>query len=291
MLEILIDSLLDTLKAFPYLLGAYLLIEWLAHKAKETLKKGLTRFGALGSVGGSVLGLVPQCGFSVVAANFYADRMITPGTLLAVFLATSDEAIPVLLSEPHYCKTILPLLAIKFLVAMVTGLVIDFAFKRYWRPLWERDSELRHNHHKHHEHDKHEEDNCKHNHCQGSVWKIAVVHSLKVPLFIFIVTVLLNMALEALGQERVEAFLLHGSVFQPILAAIFGLIPSCASSVFLTRLYLEGSITFGSAIAGLLTGAGTGILILAQALKRKTEFFLILTALVVVGSMVGLIIG
>ena len=100
MLDIILDSFIDTLKTFPYLFGAYLLIEWLAHKAGDAFKNGLRRFGMFGSVSGAALGLVPQCGFSVAAANFYADRIITPGTLVAVFISTSDEALPILFSDP-----------------------------------------------------------------------------------------------------------------------------------------------------------------------------------------------
>lgn len=291
MLEIIADSFLDTVKALPYLFGAYLLIEWLAHKAGETFKHGLCKLGGLGPVGGALLGLVPQCGFSVAAANFYADRIITPGTLAAVFISTSDEALPILLSNPDRCQSILPLLGVKFLFAVVLGLAVDIGLRRFWLPVWERDSELRHDHAHAHREDHGEEEHCTHTHCHGGIWRIALVHALKVSLLIFVITALLNLGLAALGEERTAAFLMHGSRFQPVLAALFGLVPSCAASVFLTQLYLEGSLTFGSVVAGLATGAGTGILVLCQACRSKKEAALILFGLFLAGAAIGVLIG
>ena len=333
-LEMTLECLSDTLKAVPFLFGAYLLIEWLAHRAGETFKLRLRRLGGLGPVGGSLLGLVPQCGFSVAAANFYADRIVTPGTLVAVFLATSDEALPILLSPRGY-HAILPLLGLKFALAVVAGFVVDAGFRRLWVPVWERDSELRHDHrhdhshdaapaahdahdeHKGHtdhaahdahdshaahdahgEHDVHDdhdehgahdehEAHCSHTHCSGGPLRVAVVHTLRVALLIFAITLLLDLCLEWLGEERAAALLMHGSRLQPVAAALFGLIPSCAASVFLADLYLNGSLTFGSVFAGLSTGAGAGVLVLCQACRSKREVALLLTGLFAVGAAAG----
>lgn len=288
MLDTIIDSLLDTVKAFPYLFGAYLLIEWLAHKAGDAFKHGLRKFGGLGPLGGALLGLFPQCGFSIAAANFYANRMVTPGTLAAVFISTSDEALPILLSNPDRCGVILPILGVKFVFAVLVGFAIDFAFRRFWLPVWEVDSELRHDHH--HGHDNGGEQHCHHDHCHGGVFKVALIRSLQVSLLIFVITALLNLGLEALGEERTAAFLMSGSRFQPVLASLFGLVPSCAASVFLTQLYLEGSLTFGSVVAGLATGAGTGILVLFQACRNKKEAVLVLLVLFLLGAVLGCVL-
>ncbi len=289
--DILLDSFFDTLKMFPFLFGAYLLIEWIAHRAKDAFKDGLLRFGMFGSVGGAALGLVPQCGFSVAAANFYADRIITPGTLLAVFIATSDEAIPVLLAKQGTLPLILPLVCVKLALAIVVGLTVDLGLRRLWKPAWESHTELRHHHGCHHPRtETDDERECRHEHCQGGVWRVALVRSLAVSALIFLVTAVLNLGFDALGEERAAAFLMTGNRLQPLAAAIFGLIPSCAASVFLTQMYAEGSLSFGAVVAGLSSSAGVGILVLCQAVHRRREAFLVLLSLFAVASAAGLAI-
>lgn len=292
-LHVVEHSLFDTLKMVPFLFVAHFLVEWLAHKAGCAFKNGLRRFGILGPLGGALLGLFPQCGFSIVAAKFYADRVISPGTLIAVFLSTSDEALPILISTEGASRFILPILVVKFIVAILAGFIVDLGFRHNWRPVWERDSELRHNHDEHSDGDSHDtdDDHCTHSHCQGSIWSIALLHTMKVSLLIFIVTVLLGVGLEALGEERMAAFLMQGSFMQPIAAAIFGMIPNCAASVFLTRLYIEESIAFGSVVAGLATGAGIGILVLFQTCRSKREAIIVLTTLFIFGALAGIILG
>ncbi len=288
--EILLDALTDTAKAVPFLLGAYLLLEWLAHRAGEHAKERLGRFGRFGSIGGALAGLVPQCGFSVAAANFYADRIITPGTLLAVFIATSDEAVPILL-RPEGARAIAPLLAIKVAVGVVAGLAVDFPFARLWRATWREDSELRHDHGHHGAEvpeEAHDDGHCHHSHCDGGIFKLAVVHTLRVSALIFVITLALGFALDLLGEERTARLLLSGSPLQPVAAALFGLVPSCAVSVFLADLHMAGTVTFGSVVAGLSTGAGMGTLVLFQACRNKREAALLLFVLFAIGAMTGL---
>lgn len=294
-MEALTDALFDTLKAMPFLLGACLLLEWLAHRAGERPKSRLKRFGRLGSLGGAIFGLVPQCGFSVAAANFYADRVITPGTLLAVFLSTSDEAIPMLMS-PGGARWIAPLIAAKVAIAVSAGLFADFALAGLWRPVWERDSELRHRHlggHVHRHDDGSEDsddDHCHHNHCDDGIFMTALKRTLRVSALIFCITLALGFALDFLGEERTASLLLRGSPLQPVAAALFGLVPSCAVSVFLADLNMQGAITFGSMVAGLSTGAGMGTLVLAQACRNRREAALLLAVLFMVGAAAGLAI-
>ena len=291
MFDIVLESFIDTLKMFPFLFCAYLLIEWIAHRAEDAFKDRLLRLGKFGSVGGAVLGLVPQCGFSVAAANLYADRIITPGTLLAVFISTSDEAIPVLLAKQGTLPLILPLICVKLCLAIVVGLAVDFGFRRLWKPVWEAHTELHHHHGCHHPKEETEDEReCHHEHCHGGVWRVALVRSLEVSALIFVVTALLNLGLDALGEERTAAFLMTGNRLQPFAAALFGLIPSCAASVFLTQMYAEGSLSFGAVIAGLSSSAGVGILVLCQAVRRRREACLILVFLFAVSAVAGLLL-
>ncbi len=290
MSEVLLESLIDTLKMYPYLLGAYVLVEWIAHRAGDSFKNSLRRFGMFGSVGGAALGLVPQCGFSVAAANFYADRIITPGTLVAVFIATSDEALPILLAKPETLPLILPLLGVKFALAATVGLAVDIGMRRLWKPAWDARSELGHHHGGAAGGATDMEKECRHAHHHGSFWREALVRSLSVSLLIFAVTVLLNLGLDALGEEREAAFLMTGNSLQPVAAALFGLVPSCAASVFLTQMYVEGSLSFGAVVAGLASSAGVGIIILCQALRRRREAVAILAFIFAVASASGIII-
>lgn len=290
MLDILLDSLFDTLKMYPYLLCAYLLVEWIAHRAGDSFKKGLRRFGMFGSVGGAALGLVPQCGFSVAAANFYADRIITPGTLVAVFIATSDEALPVLLAKPETLSLILPLLAVKFALAVGAGLAVDFGLRRLWKPAWDAHTELGHHHGGDAKTETEDERECRHAHHHGSFWRVALVRSVEVSLLIFAVTALLNLGLYALGEERAASFLMTGNCLQPVMAALFGLIPSCAASVFLTQMYADGSLSFGAVVAGLSSGAGVGILILCQAVRRRREAAVVLAFIFAVAAAAGVLL-
>ena len=287
----IVEAFIDTLKMFPYLFVACLVIEWIAHRAGDSFKDGLRRFGRLGSVGGAALGLFPQCGFSVAAADLYADRIITPGTLIAVFIATSDEALPVLLADSSRLGLVAPLLATKFTIAVIAGLFVDFALGRLWRPSWEAGTEL-HHHHGHADEDGHddEEEGCHHHECHGGIFGLALAHSARISLLIFVVTALLNIGLDALGEERTRAFLMSGNRLQPLLAAVFGLVPSCAASVFLTEMYVQGSLSFGSVVAGLSTSAGAGILVLCRMAPRKRDALRVLAFILVVAAATGTVI-
>lgn len=276
MLEILWDALLDTCKTLPFLLGAYLLIEFLEHRASERLTGALARMGPFGPVGGAVLGLVPQCGFSVAAANFYAGRLITPGTLVAVFLATSDEALPILVSQPGALPDLLLLLGVKLVSGTVFGLLTDVL----WRRLPHREAS------------RPFEDLCRDCGCEEhGIVRSALVHTGKVALFLLLVNLVLGGAIHLVGEERISQVLLSGSVFQPLLAALIGFIPNCASSVILTELYLSGSLSFGAAVAGLCTGAGVGLAVLFKYNRHLKENLLL--AGILYGSAVatGLVCG
>lgn len=209
------------------------------------LEKALRGFGRFGAVGGALLGCVPQCGFSAAAANLYAGRVITVGTLIAVFLSTSDEAIVVLLAHPGSIGIIGKLLLVKIIIAIAAGFIIDCFFIK---PASDRDTQ------------QHLKDLCTHCHCgEHNLFASALRHTLQIFLFIFLFSFVLNFLIAYIGEEQISRLLLQNSLLQPVIAGIFGMVPNCASSVILTELYLAGSLSFGATVAGLSAGAGVGL--------------------------------
>ncbi len=251
MVDLLLDALLDTLKTVPFLFAAYLLLEYVEHRANSRFAALLAGPGGL--FGGAVLGLVPQCGFSAVAANFFSGGVISAGTLLAVFLATSDEAIPILLANPQALPALGRLLLVKFVAALVFGFVIDLALRRFAAPRAK--------------HDPH--DLCDHCGCEdGHILRPALRHTLTITVFLFAANLVLGIAFSLVGEELLSRFLLSVSAFQPVLAALIGIIPNCAASILLTELYLSGALSFGSLAAGLCMGAGAGLIVLFRTNKN-----------------------
>lgn len=274
MLDILLDAVIDTLKSLPFLLGAYLLIEFLEHRASGRLTHALERLGPLGPVGGALLGCVPQCGFSVAAANLYAGRLISPGTLIAVFLATSDEALPILLSRAGSGSEVLKLLGVKLAAATLAGILTDITVTRLIKP-------------QRHEpfHDLCQDCGCE----EKGVFASALSHTLRVFLFLLVINLVLGLGMAWIGEEHLSRLLLTGSAFQPLLAGLIGFIPNCAASVLLTELYLSGSLSFGSAVAGLCTGAGLGLAVLFRVNRDVKENLCIAGALYGAAVIAGLV--
>ncbi len=245
-------ALEDSLKMLPFLFLAYLLIEWLERHHGERIENALAGGGRWGFVPGAVLGIVPQCGFSALAANLYASRVITPGALLAVFVATSDEAVPLLAAEPSLWGT-LPLLLIGKVVAGVAGgFLLDVPLRRvlpaglyggYAGHADDIDC--------HEEHEEH-----------SGVLLAALRHTVEIFLFILLFSFLIGFAFELIGEDTITAFLTGMGIFQPMAAALVGLVPNCAASVLLAQLYAQGAISFGSLFAGLCAGAGIGLAVL-----------------------------
>ena len=276
MRDVVTDTLLDGVRMLPFLLAAYLVIEYLEHKAGNQLTALLSRCGAYGAFGGALLGALPQCGFSVAAANLYAGRLITRGTLIAVFLATSDEAIPVMLSVPGSGGKLAALIAIKVALGMVFGFLIDrIEVKR-----GANDPEEAEHH-----------DICGHCGCRESgVLRAALYHTVTVFLFILAVSFILNAVFYWIGSEAVSRLLLTDSVFQPLVTAAFGLIPNCAASVILTQLYIKGSISFGAVLAGLASGAGIGMAVLWRMNRSFRDNLVIVLLLYGIGAGSGMLL-
>ena len=274
--DILLDTLLDGVKLLPFLFGAYLLIEWIEHHGSERFAAMLQKAGRFGPVAGAVLGCVPQCGSSVMASNFYAGRVITTGTLIAVFLSTSDEALPVLLAHPEHAGTVLMLLGVKVAIAIVVGLLVDLLRRRKTAGTEEL----------------HHQEMCAHCHCDDhGIFRSAVLHTLQVFGFILLVSLALNTAMELIGQDRLAVLLMADSFWQPIIAAVIGFIPNCAASVLLTELYVQGALSFGAAVAGLCTSAGVGLAVLWRMNRNWRDNLLLMGILFITGVVAGILVN
>ncbi|MBQ4370157.1 MAG: arsenic efflux protein [Oscillospiraceae bacterium] len=245
MLEVLLDTLLDSLKILPFLFLAFLVIELIEHKAGERTLELINRSGRFGPLIGSVLGVVPQCGFSAATSNLYAGGVITKGTLIAVFLSTSDEMLPILVSERAPAAIILKILAVKVVVGIIAGFIIDvFLGGRRRRA---------------HIGDLCNDADC---HCEEHLLLSVLKHTVQVFVFILIVSFLLNTAVYFLGEERLSSFILNRPIVGELLSGVIGVIPNCAASVVITQLYLQGGMSAGAMLAGLLVNSGVGILVL-----------------------------
>ncbi len=272
MLDILIDTLIDSLKILPFLFITYLIIEYIAHKSSEGFYSSLKKYKILG---GSLLGSFPQCGFSVAAANLYANKLITAGTLIAVFISTSDEAIPVLLANSGSLSIIVKLIATKIIIAIIAGLIADYAFSDFFNNVVAESKIFLRKQHSHHNH---------------SIIVSALKHTVQIFVFIAITIFALNLTISIIGEQNLSKILLADSIFQPALTAIVGFIPNCASSIVLTQLYLSGSLSFGSAVAGLSTGAGVGLIVLFRVNKNIKENIKIILFIYVFSVIVGSLI-
>lgn len=278
-LDVLIDAAKDCLRDLPFLFIAFWLLELLEHHAAEWMNRTLARFNKLGPLIGSLLGCVPQCGFSIMASDFYAGGVISLGTLLAVYLSTSDEAAVILMSDPGHAKDVLKLIVVKIILAVFWGYVIELLTH-----IFKIDNAVKRQ-------DLHELCENVGGEAEGeSILGSAVRHTLEVFLFLFIFTFALNLLLEVVGMKGVSRMLLSNTVFQPVLAALIGLIPNCAASVILTELYMEGAISFGSAIAGLCAGAGLGMVILWRTNRSKKENLMVTITLFVISVISGVVL-
>lgn len=271
-------SILDTLKMVPFLFLSYWLMEYIEHKAGGKMNRIIRKSGKAGPLIGGILGMLPQCGFSASMTNLYAGRIISLGTLLAVFLSTSDEMLPILISESVGAGKILQILGIKAGVGILAGFLIDMAYRRQ-----RGGAEETHNIHALCEHE--------HCHCEEGVFRSAFKHTIQITFFVLAVNVFLNLAVELVGEDVLGGLLFNQPVLGEVLAGLVGLIPNCASSVMITELYLEGMLGFGPMISGLLVGSGVGILVLFRVNKNLRENLKILGLLYGIGVLCGMLLG
>lgn len=276
----LIHTIEDSIKILPFLFVTYLVMEYIEHRMKEKSKKIVKNAGKFGPLLGGVLGVFPQCGFSAAAANLYAGRVITLGTLIAIFLSTSDEMLPILISEQVAPIIIAKIIGIKLLIGIVAGFVIDFFIRG------------QHHHHHEHEEEMHIHSVCDHDHChcEEGIFKSACVHTIQIFAFIAIISFALNIGVELIGEEALASLILNQPIIGPILSGVVGLIPNCASSVVITELYLEGMMSTGTMLAGLLVNSGVGVLVLFKENVNIKENAKILLLLYAIGVVAGIII-
>lgn len=275
MWDVISDTLLDVVKLLPFLFLTYLAMEYLEHRTGNKAEALIKKAGRFGPVIGGLLGIVPQCGFSAAASSFYAGRVITLGTLMAIYLSTSDEMLPILISEQAPLGLIIKILLAKAAIGMIAGLVIDFVLRR-----------------KGVEEHAHIHEICEHEHChcEKGIFRSALSHTAQISLFILLITFALNLIFHFAGEEALASLLLNRPVLGPLLASLVGLIPNCAGSVAITQLYLEGVIGIGAAMAGLLTGSGVGLLVLFRVNHNRKENLGILALLYGIGVCLGIMI-
>lgn len=272
MLHLIEHSLMDSLKIIPFLFIAFLFIELLEHKFSNKTKNVINKSGKFGPIIGSVLGIVPQCGFSVVATNLYITRVISIGTLISIYLSTSDEMLPIMLSRNVNIRIILMFLLTKFICGIIFGFLIDLMIT---------------NKKKIHNFNYHmcDEVHCD---CEHSLFKSAIKHTLSTFLFVMIITLALDILLEFTSEEIINKIFMKNNLFGPFIGSLIGLIPNCGASVMLTELYLNNVINFGTCIAGLLTGSGVAILVLFKSNKNIKENISIVSIVYFIGVLIGI---
>ena len=277
MIHILEDALIDSVKLLPFLFVTYLVMEILEHQTGSKVQNRIRTAGKFGPVWGGLLGVMPQCGFSAAASSLYAGRVITVGTLLAIYLSTSDEMLPILISESVPVATILKLLGTKVLIAVVSGLVVELVYVKVLKRQ-EKDMDI---------HVVCEEEHC---HCEDGDLVSAIKHTIKIFVYILLISLVLNMVIEFIGEDTLASLFSSMPVVGELIAALVGLIPNCASSVVITELYLDGIIGAGAMMAGLLVNAGVGILVLLRLNRDIKQNAGIIGALYGLGVFWGVVI-
>ena len=279
MLDVIFDTLIDFVKLLPFLFITYYVMEWIEHNASSASNNLIKKSGKLGPVIGGVLGVVPQCGFSAAGSTFYAGRVISLGTLIAIYLSTSDEMLPVMIASKAPAKTIVLILVLKMIIGIISGLIIDnliFPTKNV-----DKNIDI--------------DELCTSESCgcktQHSILKPAVMHTMKTGAFILGISFAINLIFFLVGEDALTNVFTSIPVVENMIAALVGLIPNCAASVAITTLYVEGLISFSAMLSGLLSGAGVGVLVLFRVNHHRDENIKILLMLygfaVVMGCLTG----
>lgn len=271
--DVIADSLIDGIRLLPFLFLTYLAMEYLEHKAGERMQEAIRKSGKGGPIIGGILGVFPQCGFSAAASNLYAGRIITMGTLVAIYLSTSDEMLPVMISENIGFAVIAKILAVKVVVGIAAGFAIDFVFRKQ-----EKNLQIEHLCEQHH---------C---HCEKGIWKSALHHTIEIFLYILIISFVLNLVIALAGEDVLGNMILNRPVIGEVIAGLVGLIPNCAASVTITQLYLKGVLSAGAMLAGLLAGSGVGILVLLRVNDDKKENLRIIGLVYTIGVAAGILV-
>ena len=277
MIDILLDAIIDTAKILPFLFITYLIMEYIEHKMSEKSKTTIKKAGKWGPLLGSAVGIIPQCGFSASATNLFSARVISIGTLIAVYLSTSDEMIPIFISEKVPVLTLIKILAIKFIIGIIFGFIIDLISRRQNKEKQEEKIQ----------------EICEHEHChceKNGILKSAINHTINILIYIFVITLIINFIVEWVGEDNIARFVGNHTILGPAISSLIGLIPNCAASVIITDLYIKNIISGASLIAGLLTGAGVGLIILFRTNKNIKENITIVGLLYAIGVFSGIIL-
>lgn len=277
MKEILFDTLFDSVKILPFLFLTYLVMELLEHKTGGKSKDQIRHAGWSGPIWGGLLGMIPQCGFSTAASSLYAGRVITVGTLLAVYFSTSDEMLPIMISQAVPVPVMIKILGTKAIIAIISGMVVEVV---YTRVLKKQEKEM----------DIHvvcEEEHCK---CEDGIVKSAAKHTVKIFFYLLLISFVLNVIVGIIGEDTLAQFFVGTPVIGELIAALVGLIPNCASSVVITELYLDGIIGAGEMMSGLLVNAGVGLLVLFRLNRNAKQNAGIIATLYGLGVFWGVII-
>lgn len=272
-IDVIVDSFIDSTKLVPFLFITYLIMECLEHKAGDKMQAAIRGAGKCGPVIGGILGIFPQCGFSAAASNLYAGRIITTGTLMAVFLSTSDEMLPIMISENVGVAMIGKILAVKVAVAVLVGFIIDFIFRKN-----EKNMQIEHLCEQHH---------C---HCENGIWKSALHHTVEIYIYILVVSLILNLMIAWIGEDVISGIILNRPIVGAMLAGLVGMIPNCAASVIVTQLYLGGVLSAGAMLSGLLSGTGVGLLVLLRVNDDRRENLRFVCMLYAAGVAAGVVI-
>ena len=277
MTEIIIDSVIDSIKLLPFLFLTYLFMEWLEHKTGSAARNTIRTAGKLGPVWGGLLGVIPQCGFSAATSSLFTGRVITVGTLIAVYLSTSDEMFPIMISNAVPAATIIKILVCKAAIGIISGLVVEYVYTHVLKKQ-EKEMDI---------HEICEEERCN---CEHGLLSSALTHTLHVFVYIFLISLALNIIIGLVGEETLAGLFTGTPIVGELIAALVGLIPNCASSVVITQLYLEHIIGAGAMMAGLLVNAGVGLLILFRLNHDRKQNFRIIGLLYGLGVFWGIII-
>ena len=277
MFEVIEDTLIDGVKLVPFLFITYLFMEILEHKMNNNLKEKIAKAGKTGPVWGGILGVIPQCGFSTAAASLYSGGIITVGTLIAVFMSTSDEMLPILISREVSVTTILRILGTKVVIAVISGLVAEYFYIKIFMKK-EREPDV---------HIVCEEEHC---HCEDGSFISAVKHTVKIAIYIILISFVLNLITHFWGIENIKGLFSAMPMLEQFLSALVGLIPNCASSVVITEFYLDGVISAGAMMAGLLVNAGVGMLVLFRLNRHIKQNLSIVGVMYILGVFWGVFI-
>ena len=275
MWDYIFDGIIDTLKLLPFLFIVFLLLEFIEHKLSKKSQKVLLKHKKKGPIIGGLLGGLPQCGFGAMASNLFSAKVITMGTLIAIFLSTSDEMLPIMISKRVDIIIILSIILFKVMIGIIVGLLVDLIY---------RQKEDKHNH----IHDLCDDEHC---HCdEENIFKSSIIHTLKTALFILIASILINIIIFFVGEDTLSNLLQSNNILVYFISSLIGLIPNCASSVVITEVYLSNLITIGVALSGLLTGSGIGTLLLFKSNKNIKENLTVLGIIYFVGVFIGFIV-